>query len=60
MNQLNRIDLSTVFRRQLDQSSDESVRIKEQYMEQKRSKIESRATSFLLDKKYALKLDELM
>lgn len=54
------MDLSTVCRRHLEYASDERSSIKEQSIEQKLSKIESRSTSFLLDKKYALKLDELI
>lgn len=55
-----KMDLSTVCRRHLEYASDERSSIKEQSIEQKLSKIESRSTSFLLDKKYALKLDELI
>jgi len=55
-----KIDLSKVFRPHLEQSADERSNIKEQLLTQKFSKIESRAAGFLLDKKYALNLDEVI
>lgn len=55
-----KIDLSKVFRPHLKQSSDETSKIKEQFMEQKLSRIEQRAVGFLLDKRYVLNLDELI
>ncbi len=55
-----KMDLSKVFRPHLEQSSDERSNIKEHLLAHKFSKIESRAAGFLLDKKYALNLDEVI
>jgi len=55
-----KMDLSKVFRPHFEQSADERSNIKEQLLSQKFNKIDSRAAGFLLDKKYALNLDELI
>ncbi len=55
-----KMDLSKVFRPHLEQSCDERSSIKEQLMAKKLNEIENRDKGFLLDKKYALSLDELI
>lgn len=60
MIQSKKFDLSRVFRPHLEQSCDKTSNIKERLMVQKLNQIESRDVGFLLDKKYALNLDELI
>lgn len=55
-----KIDLSKVFRPHLEQSRDEISNMREQLMMQKCQQIESRSSTFLIDKKYVLNLDELV
>ena len=54
------INLSTIFRRHLDQHSQEGINLKQELLDQKHDKAESRFSAFLVDHKYALKLDELI
>lgn len=54
------INLSTIFRRHLDQDSKEGMNLKQELLDQKHDKAESRSSTFLVDHKYALKLDELI
>lgn len=54
------INLASIFRVNPDRSSNASMTIKEQLMEQKCNKVEKQATSFLLDGKFTRNLDELI
>ena len=49
-----------MFRRHLDQHSQEGINLKQELLDQKHDKAESRSSAFLVDHKYALKLDELI
>jgi hypothetical protein len=54
------INLSTIFRRHLDQDSQEGINHKQKLINQQHDKAENRTNAFLIDHKYALKLDELI
>lgn len=54
------INLATIFRRHLDQDSKEGMNLKQELLDQKHDKTESRSSTFLVDHKYILKLDELI
>lgn len=53
------LDLSTLFRRQLVQTLDEGSMIKERSLEQRIIGV-NREREFLVDRKYALNLDEIV
>lgn len=55
-----KMDLSKLLRPHLERSSNERSNIKEHLLAHKFNKIESHAGDFLLDKKYALNLDEVI
>lgn len=52
------INLSTIFRRHLEESQQEGINIKQELLNQKFENLDSRTSTFLVDNKYALKLDE--
>lgn len=54
------INLANIFRRHLDQDSKEGMNLKQELLDQKHDKTESRSSTFLVDHKYVLKLDELI
>ncbi|QWD95342.1 hypothetical protein C2759_04240 [Polynucleobacter sp. MG-Unter2-18] len=60
MNTNDDINLSTIFRRNLDTHAPDSINIKQQFLNEKYDKSEYRTSVFLVDKKYALNLDELI
>jgi hypothetical protein len=60
MTESKKLDLSKVFRPHLDQPFDERAVIKERLMEQKLIRMKNQSARFLLDKRYTLKLDELV
>lgn len=60
MNKQGNINLSTLFRRQLETRSQDGMNIKQEFLDQKLEKTECRSNIFLIDRKYALNLDELI
>lgn len=60
MNKLGGINLSTVFRRQIETHSQDGINIKQEFLDQKLEKTEFHSSLFLVDRKYALNLDELI
>ena len=60
MNKQGDINLSTLFRRQLDTHAHDSMNIKQEFLNEKYEKTEYRASAFLVDQRYALNLDELI
>jgi hypothetical protein len=60
MNHYGDINLSTLFRRNLDANSPNGTSIKQDFLNEKHEKSEHRANVFLVDQKYALNLDELI
>jgi hypothetical protein len=60
MNHPGDINLSTIFRRNLDTRVQEGINIKQDFLNEKYEKSEHRANVFLVDQKYALNLDELI
>jgi hypothetical protein len=60
MNNPSDINLSTIFRRNLDTHAQDGMNIKQEFFIEKYEKSEHRAAVFLVDQKYALNLDELI
>lgn len=60
MNKPSDINLSTIFRRNLDTHAQDGMNIKQEFFNEKNEKSEYRAAVFLLDQKYTLNLDELV
>jgi hypothetical protein len=60
MNTNSDMNLSTIFRRNLDTHVPDGINIKQEFLNEKYEKIECRASIFLVDQKYALNLDELI
>lgn len=60
MNHHSDINLSTLFRRNLDAHTQDGANIKHEFLNEKYEKIEHSASIFLVDQKYALNLDELI
>ena len=60
MNTNGDINLSTIFRRNLDTHAPDGINIKHEFLNEKYEKNECRASIFLVDQKYALNLDELI
>jgi len=60
MNTNRDINLSTIFRRNLDLIPSENVNIKQEFLNEKYEKTEHRDNVFLADQKYTLSLDELI
>ena len=60
MNKHSDINLSTIFRRNLDIHAQDGINIKQEFFNEKYEKSEHRAGVFLVDQKYALNLDELI
>jgi hypothetical protein len=60
MNNQGDINLSTLFRRQLEARSQGGINIKQELVDQKYEKTDHRASAFLIDRKYVLNLDELI
>lgn len=54
------INLSTIFRRNLDTHVQDGMNIKQEFLNEKYEKSEHRSSRFLVDQKYALNLDELI
>jgi hypothetical protein len=54
------INLSTIFHHRHDEATQEGVSAKQKLLNQKYDKVENRASTFLIDHKYSLKLDELI
>ncbi len=59
MLEFKKMDMSTIFRSQLVITSDERSKLKDKKPEQQFHRVD-RAPNFLLDKRYALNLDELV
>lgn len=55
-----KMNLSTLFRHSRDRATQVDANIKEELLERKHEQVESRASAFLVDQKYSLKLDELI
>jgi len=60
MNHHSDINLSTIFRRNLDTHTQDGTNIKQELLNEKYEKSEHLASVFLVDQKYALNLDELI
>lgn len=60
MDYVTNMNLASIFRGRDAKLSLEDLNPKEQQFEQRLVKTESRAEAFLIDKKYALQLDELI
>jgi len=60
MNTSSDVNLSTIFRRNLEVHSEDGSKIKQEFLNDKYKKSEHRASAFLLDQKYAFNLDELV
>ncbi|QWE25493.1 hypothetical protein FD977_04420 [Polynucleobacter sp. AP-Elch-400A-B2] len=60
MNNHSDINLSTIFRRNLDTHAQDGANIKQEFLNEKYEKTEHSAGVFLVDQKYALNLDELI
>lgn len=54
------INLSTIFRRNLDTHAQDGANIKQEFLNEKYEKTELSTSVFLVDQKYALNLDELI
>ena len=60
MNHSGDINLSTIFRRNLDRQVQEGINIKQEFLNEKYENSERSNNVFLVDQKYALNLDELI
>jgi hypothetical protein len=60
MNHYGDINLSTIFRRNLDAHTQDGANIKQEFPNEKYEKTGHSANVFLVDQKYALNLDELI
>lgn len=60
MNKHSDINLSTIFRSNLDKNAQDGMNIKQEFLNEKYEKAEHRTSVFLIDHKYALNLDELI
>lgn len=60
MNKHSDINLSTLFRRNLDTRALDGVSIKQEFLNEKYEKNEYLTSVFIVDQKYALNLDELI
>jgi hypothetical protein len=60
MNNHSDINLSTIFRRNLDTHAQDGANIKQEFLNETYEKTEHSTSVFLVDQKYALNLDELI